>query len=204
MQDLLHSGGNPLKKARDAAGRGVLLAVAALALLAVASSCLVPSGSYAPIDWAAEMHYTQAYRPQEPPRLDSPPGAVPFKFADDERTLTRAPDVDPADYASLVNPRAGDAATGPGAGAAAELFRWNCSHCHGMEGAGDGRVNAFLTAYNYVPVPDLSDDATVEKTDGDIYGIVTDGVLVMPAFKNLLSVEDRWLLVDYVRELQRR
>ena len=104
----------------------------------------------------------------------------------------------------MVNPRAGAARTPPGASEATELFRWNCSHCHGMEGAGDGRVNAFLTAYNYVPVPDLSDDATVEKTDGDIYGIVTDGVLVMPAFKNLLSVEDRWLLVDYVRELQGR
>ena len=71
-----------------------------------------------------------------------------------------------------------------------------------MEGAGDGRVSAFLQAYNYVPVPDLTAEATVERTDGDIYGILSDGILVMPSFKNLLSAEDRWLLVDYVRELQ--
>ena len=188
-----------------AARRGAIVAVAAVALLLLASGCLAKSGNYAPIDWAAEMHYTQTYRPQEPPRLDSPPGAVPFKFADDERALTREPHYDPEDYTDLVNPREGEAAAGTDGNAeAAELFRWNCSHCHGMAGAGDGRVNAFLEAYSYVPVPDLSDEATVEKTDGDIYGIVTDGVLVMPAFKNLLSPEDRWLLVDYVRELQGR
>ncbi len=185
--------------------RGTLLAVTAAALLLLASGCLAKSGNYAPIDWAAEMHYTQTYRPQEPPRLDSPPGAVPYKFAGDERTLTREPFVDPQDYTDLVNPRAGEAAAGtPGHTEAAELYRWNCSHCHGMEGAGDGRVNDFLTAYSYVPVPDLSDEATVEKTDGDIYGILKDGVLVMPAFGNLLPPEDRWLLVDYVRELQGR
>ena len=204
MQDLLHRGGIPRRPARGVAGRHVLLALAALALVIAASGCLAKSGTYAPIDWAAEMHYTQTYRPQEPPRLDSPPGAVPFKFAGDERALTREPHYEPADFTSLVNPRAGEAASNPGAAEAAELFRWNCSHCHGMQGAGDGRVSAFLQAYSYVPVPDLSAEATVEKTDGDIYGILSDGVLVMPSFKNLLSAEDRWLLVDYVRELQGR
>ena len=204
MQDLLHRSGAPRRPARGAAGRHVLLALAALALIIAASGCLAKSGSYAPIDWAAEMHYTQTYRPQEPPRLDSPPGAVPFKFAGDTRALTREPHYDAEDYASLTNPREGEAGSEPGAGAAAELFRWNCSHCHGMEGAGDGRVAAFLKAYNYVPVPDLTAETTVEKSDGDIYGILTNGVLVMPTFKNLLSAEDRWLLVDYVRELQGR
>ena len=207
MLRMLHTGGSPTRRPfaqrRMAARRGVVFALAAIALLLLASGCLAKSGSYAPIDWAAEMHYTQTYRPQEPPRLDSPPGAVPYKFAGDERTLTRAAHVDPADYTSLVNPRAGEAAPGTaGYDEAVELYRWNCSHCHGMEGAGDGRVNEFLKAYSYVPVPNLADEATVEKTDGDIYGILTDGVLVMPAFRNLLSVEDRWLLVDYVRQLQ--
>ena len=207
MLRMLHTGGSPTGRpfapGRAAARRGVVFALTAIALLLLASGCLAKSGSYAPIDWAAEMHYTQTYRPQEPPRLDSPPGAVPFKFAGDERTLTRAPHVDPADFTSLVNPRAGEAAPGTaGYDQAVELYRWNCSHCHGMDGQGDGRVNEFLTAYSYVPVPNLADDATVEKTDGDIYGILTDGVLVMPAFRNLLSAEDRWLLVDYVRQLQ--
>ena len=204
MQDLLHRGGIPRRPARGAIGRHVLLAVAALAVVIAASGCLAKSGTYAPIDWAAEMHYTQTYRPQEPPRLDSPPGAVPFKFAGDERALTREPHYDAEDYAGLTNPREGEAGSNPGAAEAAELFRWNCSHCHGMEGAGDGRVSAFLQAYNYVPVPDLTAEATVERTDGDIYGILSDGILVMPPFKNLLSAEDRWLLVDYVRELQGR
>lgn len=205
MHERTHTGGTLSGTARAAARRGTLLALSAVALLLLASGCLVKSGTYAPIDWAAEMHYTQTYRPQEPPRLDSPAGAVPYKFADDTRALTREPLIDPLDYTTLVNPREGDASAGtPGHAEAAELYRWNCSHCHGMDGEGNGRVNAFLTAYSYVPVPNLSDDATVEKTDGDIYGILRDGVVVMPAFGNLLPVEDRWLLVDYVRELQGR
>ena len=116
MQDLLHRGGAPRRPARGAAGRHVLLAVAALALIIAASGCLAKSGTYAPIDWAAEMHYTQTYRPQEPPRLDSPPGAVPFKFADDARALTREPHYDAEDYATLTNPREGEAGSAPGAG----------------------------------------------------------------------------------------
>ena len=209
MQDLVHCGGSSRRppftlreiEGRTTAGRRALLVVAALVLALVASSCLAKSGSYAPIDWAAEMHYTQSYRPQEPPRLDTPPGSVPYKFPGDDRELTREPSIAPLDFAALTNPRAGEAA---GSAEAVELFRWNCSHCHGMEGAGDGRVSAYLQAYSYVPVPDLTAEATVEKSDGDLYGILTNGVLVMPAFKNLLSPEDRWLLVDYVRELQGR
>ena len=107
MQDLLHRGGAPWRPARGAAGRHVLLALAALALIIAASGCLAKSGTYAPIDWAAEMHYTQTYRPQEPPRLDSPPGAVPFKFAGDARALTREPHYDAEDYADADQPPRG-------------------------------------------------------------------------------------------------
>jgi mono/diheme cytochrome c family protein len=76
--------------------------------------------------------------------------------------------------------------------------------CHGSEGLGDGRVSEFLVAYNYFAAPDLTLDGTVSKTDGDLYGILTNGINVMPTFKNLLSPGDRWLLVDYMRQLQGR
>ncbi len=177
----------------------VLLFVGVLVLATVGTSCLAKSGTYAPIDWAAEMHYSQSYRAQEPPRLASPPGAVPFKFASDTREFTREPAISPAEYSDLTNPAMRSAGSSP---AAAELFRVNCSMCHGTEGLGDGRVSAFLKAYDYVAAPDLTADATVTKSDGDIYGILTNGINVMPTFKNLLSPSDRWLLVDYIRELQ--
>ena len=177
----------------------VLLLLGVLVLVTAGTSCLAKSGTYAPIDWAAEMHYNQSYRAQEPPRLVSPSGAVPSKFASDAREFTREPAISPSEYSGLTNPVARSATSSP---AAAELFRVNCSMCHGTEGLGDGRVSAFLKAYDYVAAPDLTADGTVAKSDGDIYGILTNGINVMPTFKNLLSPSDRWLLVDYIRKLQ--
>ena len=48
----------------------------------------------------------------------------------------------------------------------------------------------------------LTLDGTATRSDGDLYGILTNGINVMPTFKNLLSPSDRWVLVDYIRELQ--
>lgn len=179
--------------------RRALLLVVVLVVAVAATGCLAKSGSYAPIDWAAEMHYSQSYRAQEPPRLQSPLGAVPYKFASDTRELTREPAIGPADFSVLTNPIARTSAT---SAAGAELFRVNCSMCHGTEGLGDGRVSEFLLAYGYIAAPDLTAAGTADKTDGDVYGILTNGINVMPTFKNLLSSSDRWLLVDYIRELQ--
>ena len=179
--------------------RRVLLLVVVLIVGVAATGCLAKSGTYAPIDWAAEMHYSQSYRAQEPPRLASPLGAVPFKFPSDTRELTREPFVGPADFSGLTNPVSRTAATST---AGAELFRVNCSMCHGTEGLGDGRVSAFLLAYDYMAAPNLTAESTAAKSDGDVYGILTNGINVMPTFKNLLSPSDRWLLVDYIRELQ--
>ncbi len=181
--------------------RRILLLVVVLVLAIAGTGCLAKSGTYAPIDWAAEMHYNQAYRAQEPPRLASPLGAVPFKFASDTRELTREPAIGPADYSGLISPVTRSAAT---SAAGAEVFRVNCSMCHGTGGQGDGRVSEFLVAYGYISAPNLTTDGTAAKSDGDIYGIMTNGINVMPTFKNLLSPSDRWLLVDYIRQLQGR
>jgi mono/diheme cytochrome c family protein len=184
--------------------RRALLLVVVLIVAVAATGCLAKSGSYAPIDWAAEMHYSQSYRVQEPPRLTSPLGAVPFKFASDTRELTREPFIGPGEYSALTNPVTRTAAT---SAAGAELFRVNCSMCHGNEGLGDGRVSAFLLAYGSAPAANLTGAGTVSRTDGEIFELIVQGgatstLLGMPAFKNLLSPSDRWLLVDYIRELQ--
>lgn len=179
-----------------------LLGAALLLFAVVAAGCLAKSGTYAPIDWAAEMHYSQSYRVQESPRLTSPIGAVPFKFASDTRELTREPAIGPGDYTDLVNPIIRTPVMNAPGSAGAELFRVNCSMCHGAEGLGDGRVSAFLLAYGYISAPNLTLDGTRAKTDGDLYGILTNGINVMPTFQNLLSPRDRWLLVDYIRQLQ--
>ena len=153
--------------------------------------CLAKSGPYAPVDWAAEMHYTQAYRSQEPPTVPGVPGAVPVTGG--EVTLTNE------EYLRMESPIADSPVDSVDA---VELFRTNCSMCHGVSADGTGRVSEYLKRYGYVAAPDLTAEATIAKTDGQLFGIITQGVVVMPSFRNLLSSEDRWLVVSHIRSLQ--
>lgn len=165
----------------------VLLVFVAIGMV----GCLAKSGPYAPIDWAAEMHYTQAYRSQEPPTVPGVPGAVPVTGG--EIILSAE------EYLKIESPIAEGSVP---LDDAAELFRTNCSMCHGISGDGNGRVSEYLKRYGYVSAPDLTIDATIAKSDGQLFGIITQGVVVMPSFKNLLAPDDRWLLVSHIRSLQ--
>ena len=83
------------------------------------------------------------------------------------------------------------------------LFRIICSACHGLTGEADSPVSSKIGAI------DLTDDY-VQKTltEGWIYGTITFGSFVMPAYgrpsregggSNDLSPEERWHVVNYVK-----
>lgn len=164
---------------------------AGILVLTSLAGCLAKTGTHAPIDVFAEMHYGPGFRSQEPPRIDSPLGAVPISGSDMELTLEQ--------YRSLENPiEVNQEALIEGA----ELFRVNCSMCHGPLGKGNGPVGFKIAQGGYVTPPNLTEPATNNRTDGEIFGLITKGVYVMPRFKGLLSSEDRWLLVQHIRELQ--
>jgi copper transport protein len=80
-----------------------------------------------------------------------------------------------------------------------QLYLANCLPCHGLSGKGDGPVGITLN-----PRPsDLSQHAVPGvHTDGQLYEWITYGYpgSVMPAFKAKLSDEQRWHLVNYLRE----
>ena len=80
------------------------------------------------------------------------------------------------------------------------LFVANCVPCHGLTGKGDGPVGLTLN-----PRPaDLTLHAVPGvHTDGQLYTWISNGFAgsVMPAFKSVLSDNDRWNLVNYVRTL---
>ena len=80
------------------------------------------------------------------------------------------------------------------------LYLANCLPCHGVAGKGDGPVGLTLN-----PRPaDLSAHAVPGvHTDGQLYSWITDGFpgSVMPSFKNVLTDDNRWDLVNYVRTL---
>lgn len=164
---------------------GLLLVVAALAL--VVAGCA--RGTYA-VELFPEMHYQQSARMQEPPRLAPPAGAVPITGREVDWDFARA--------SELINPLPRTAqvlATG------AELFRVNCSMCHGPEARGDGPVATYLVRDGYSRPPDLLASVTQEKSDGHLFWLVSNGVVVMPRFKFLIEEDARWALVLYLREL---
>ena len=93
----------------------------------------------------------------------------------------------------------------------AELFANNCAFCHGTSGKGDGPVlQVMRDKYNYPQsnpggqytiTPDLTSDVVNAQPDVAIYAWITNGVTVMPPFNKLLTVEERWLAVNYIRTL---
>ncbi len=159
----------------------------ALVVLGIAGiSCFPKQGSY-PIEIFTEMHYSQAYRSQEPPRLDAVQGAEVFVPIGSDVSL-EVPEKRQRPYNSAV---------------AAELFRVNCSTCHGVRGEGDGPIVPFLTSTNtvtgksYGRPPDLLESRDRLNEDA-VFAIVTNGIVVMPVFSLLLPEEERWDIVAYI------
>jgi mono/diheme cytochrome c family protein len=77
-----------------------------------------------------------------------------------------------------------------------KYFQINCSVCHGLAGAGDGKAASFG-----VPAPSLLTDRAKGLTDGYIYGMIRNGRGLMPTYDRIESA-DRWDVVNYVRGLQ--
>jgi putative copper export protein/mono/diheme cytochrome c family protein len=78
------------------------------------------------------------------------------------------------------------------------VFTTNCVPCHGVTGKGDGPIGITLN-----PRPaDLTIHAIPGvHSDGQLHDWITHGFSgsVMPAFGKVLSDEDRWNLVNYIR-----
>ena len=74
-----------------------------------------------------------------------------------------------------------------------------CFTCHGDGGRGDGAAGA-----SFNPPPRDFTDISWQKarTDGEIFWAISKGTdYGMIAFEDMLSVEERWMLVNYIREL---
>jgi mono/diheme cytochrome c family protein len=97
-------------------------------------------------------------------------------------------------------PPAGD----PNRGAA--LYTDYCWTCHGKTGKGDGPI-----AMAYEPRPrSLTDRAQMSKrTDYDLYNVISQGgpavghSATMPAWSSVLSPQEMWDLVAYIRQLSK-
>ncbi len=103
----------------------------------------------------------------------------------------------PASANELVNPYKGNAAeTAKGK----TLYMQMCSVCHGKTGKGDG-----VAGVNLKPRPaDHTSAAVQSQTDGAIYWKLTNGNPPMASYKTILTDEQRWDLVNFIRTLKKK
>ena len=78
------------------------------------------------------------------------------------------------------------------------VYAAQCMSCHGPEGKGDGPAAKDLN-----PKPrNLSDPKIQEQSDGSIFWKITEGRKPMPTFDKLITEDDRWQVINYVRTLK--
>jgi mono/diheme cytochrome c family protein len=80
------------------------------------------------------------------------------------------------------------------------LWGQHCAACHGAEGRGDGIASAFLRKrpkdLTKIALPPVFPDGVVAYR-------IANGVEVMPAWRDVLSTEDIWNLVNFIRAQRR-
>ncbi len=145
--------------------------------------------------WSTDMMNQPSIKPQEGvmtpfPKRSIPVTGVPTKVANREQAKPLTSPI-PVSDASLAKGRV--------------LFKIYCSACHGLTGKADSPVSGKIGAISLV-------DSYVQETltEGWIFGTITFGSYVMPAYgmpqgrddkrgSNDLSVEERWHVVNYVK-----
>jgi mono/diheme cytochrome c family protein len=139
-----------------------------------------------PADVFPEMHYQPSERRLQPPREAPPEDAVPVTGS--------MPHLSIEDATPLANPVAN---TPQMLQRAQELERVNCAACHGADGHGQGPVPSYFSPVRPV---DFGSDRVRNRTDGQLFWIIANGLGNMPAFRDLLSEEDLWTVVLFVRQ----
>lgn len=158
------------------------------------SACAVQESNTYPVETFSEMHYSQSFKLQEAPRLAPLANAVVFASAGGVDQVLKVPDKRERAYDPAV---------------AGDLYRINCSVCHGVAGDGEGNAKRHLISSSsfyattggnpYAAPPNLVDSARERLTERDMMvGFVTSGAVVMPSFGKLLPEEDIRDIVNYI------
>lgn len=80
-----------------------------------------------------------------------------------------------------------------------EIYNVQCATCHGESGIGNGQSGRFLE----VKPADLTAPEIQNQTDGEIFWKISGGRAPMPAFKDILTSEQRWQVLNYMRTLKK-
>lgn len=103
----------------------------------------------------------------------------------------------PEEFVNMPNPVP---ATEESIAKGAELYAANCAICHGENGEGDGPAASGLPK----PPANLHEDHVQANSDGALFYIISHGVpdSPMPAWGDVLTEEERWHVVNFLRTFQ--
>lgn len=162
----------------------IMKAVAVLILMGMTS---LLSFSFAGCDYARmkEQEAVQTYReemPQMPEKTIPTRGGIQaLKETDPERLMNPLPQ-------GPVSIRRGK-----------EGYANYCIMCHGPKGDGNGTIGQ-----SFAPLPsDLRRALVQNQSDGRLFSTLTFGLKRHPALGFMLSEEERWAIIHYIRSLKK-
>jgi mono/diheme cytochrome c family protein len=126
---------------------------------------------------------------QAPVQGTIPRGATPFEYEATDADAERA-------GREVHNPLKPDSKNIERGKFVYETF---CLSCHGVTGDGDGQLIP-----KYPNPPSVMDKKLLKMPDGRMFHSITKGKKDMPSHASQLSVEDRWKVILYLRELQKQ
>ena len=165
----------------------LLVLIATFSISCMDKSGLQQTNTY-PVEIFSEMHYSQAYKSQEPPRLEPAKSSVVFQKSSDE-TLVISKNKIIYDELSAEN-----------------LYRINCSMCHGINLDGNGSVAKYITSKNGIDPYEKSPPNLIESAKSDTYPNIKSMVLFiqdsgkgpMPKYSKLLNESEIYEIVSYI------
>lgn len=75
-----------------------------------------------------------------------------------------------------------------------------CEPCH--DARGDGKGILFQRAN--VPTASFHQEKILKYPDGQIFDVITNGQGLMPSYRWPIAVADRWAIIAYVRDLEKK
>lgn len=78
-----------------------------------------------------------------------------------------------------------------------EIYRFECQTCHGPEGQNDGPAAKIVEEIK--KARKLTDPSLQEEPDGSLFWKITEGRGSMPSHEKMLTEEERWLVVHFLR-----
>jgi mono/diheme cytochrome c family protein len=78
-----------------------------------------------------------------------------------------------------------------------DIYGQQCKSCHGPKGKGDGPKAEKID----ISCGDFTSTDITSQSDGELFWRTTEGRKPMPSFKEKLSDNERWTVVNYIRSL---